>query len=500
MLESGDFITPMLNYVKYFEKPPLHYWLNALSIRIFGETEFATRFPGALAGLLTVLFTYHVGQKLFGRREGLMAAIILGSSTGFLLQGRINLTDMTLTFCMTVSIGCFLLASRQNERNQGCYYYLFYLFAALAVLAKGLIGLLLPGGVIFLYMLICRRWTLLKEMRLLFGMPIFLVVAVPWFVVVSLRNPEFAQFFFIHEHFQRFLTKVHGRYEPVWFFIPTLLLTMLPWSFFVPQALVKAWQGRKEKGGDVLLFLFLWAVFIFLFFSKSNSKLIPYILPIFAPLALLVGHMFSRMLENEVVSNKTGMLIAAFLCILGCSIIAYPFVDTKSFSSPLGGFVVGSVFLLEGVLSFISVKRREMLQLFLFLSAGGLLVSLVAPQAVLSKISEKEACSRELCLMVRKVAGPETAVVSVGYEQGFPFYSHRRVVLAGKIGEFEFGSKTGNQSAWFMEEGGFPGLWDSGRHVVALVRPKYLEKLNTIVRTPVKVLGKDHRRVLVSNR
>lgn len=500
MLERGDFITPMLNHVKYFEKPPLLYWLNALSMSIFGENEFATRFPGALCGLLTVLFTYHVGRKLFGRREGLMAALILGSSTGFLAQGRMNLTDMTLTFCMTVSIGCFLLASRSGERNKGRYYYLFYIFAAMAVLAKGLIGLVLPGGVIFLYMLACRRWSLLKEMRLLTGMPLFLAVAAPWFVLVTLRNPEFFQFFFIHEHFQRFLSKVHGRYQPIWFFIPILLLTMLPWSFFVPQALIRAWRERKEKGGDVLIYLIIWAGFIFLFFSKSNSKLIPYILPVFAPLALLVGLLFNRALDGEALPRRTGMLVASILCIIGCGAIAYPFVDMKPYVSPMGGLALGSVFILEGVMVFVSVRRGNALRLFLSLSAGGLLLALVAPHVVIPAISQKNASSRELCRMVQDVAGPETVVVSVGYEQGFPFYARRRVVIAGEMGELEFGAKIGDQSAWFMEKAGLPELWDSGRHVVVLIKPNDLDRLKSVAKTPVRVLGEDRRKLLVSNR
>jgi len=500
MLERGDFITPMLNYVKYFEKPPLHYWLNALSMSIFGETEFATRFPGALCGLLTVLFTYHAGRKLFSRREGLMAALILGSSTGFLVQGRMNLTDMTLTFCMTVSIGCFLLASRSDERTKGRYYCMFYLFSALAVLAKGLIGLVLPAGVIFLYMLFCRRWSLLKEMRLLPGILLFLAVAAPWFVLVSQRNPEFVQFFFVHEHFQRFLSKVHGRYQPIWFFIPILLLTMLPWSFFVPHAIMRAWRDRKEKGGDVLVYLILWAGFIFLFFSKSNSKLIPYILPVFAPFALLTGLFFSRVLDGEAFPRRTGMLVASFLCILGCGAIAYPFVDMKPYVSPMGGLVLGTVFLLEGVIAFVYARRSDVLRLFLSLSAGGLLLALVAPYAVFATISQKNASSRELCRMVQGIAGPDTVVVSVGYEQGLPFYARRRVVIAGGMGELEFGAKIGDQSAWFMGQDQFPALWDSDRHVVALIKPKDLEKLTSVAKTPVRVLGEDMRKLLVSNR
>ena len=154
MLELGDFITPHLDYVKYFEKPPLHYWLNALSFSLFGQNEFAARFPAALLGLCGILLVYHIGRKLFGRREGLYAALVLGTSIGYQIQARMNIIDMTLTFCMTASLGCILLAMQDEERRKGLYYHLFYLFAALAVLAKGLIGIVLPGMIIFLFLLL----------------------------------------------------------------------------------------------------------------------------------------------------------------------------------------------------------------------------------------------------------------------------------------------------------------------------------------------------------
>ncbi|GAM09763.1 undecaprenyl phosphate-alpha-4-amino-4-deoxy-L-arabinose arabinosyl transferase 1 [Geobacter sp. OR-1] len=500
MLERGDFVTPMLNYVKYFEKPPLHYWLNAISMRIFGENEFATRLPGALCGLLTVLFIYHLARKLFGRREGLMAALVLGSATGFLVQGRINLTDMTLTFCMTVTIGCFLLASHPAEARKGLYYHLFYLFSALAFLAKGLIGIVLPGGVIFLYLLFCKRWSLLREMRLFTGMILLLAVAAPWPLLASLRNPEFFNFFFIHEHFTRFLTKVHGRYQPFWFFVPILLLTMLPWSFFVPQALVRAWRERKSPGGDRILYLIIWAAFIFLFFSKSNSKLIPYILPVFPPLAVLVGLLFGKCFDGEALPKKTAITLAVVLCIAGCGAIAYPFVDKKPYASAAGGAALGIVFIAEGALAIVMARRGDAKRLFCVLVAGGLLLSLVAPHAVFPAMSGKKASSRELCRMVRSVAGPDSAVVSVGYEQGFPFYAGRRVIIAGGMGELEFGAKIGDQSAWFMERENLPSLWDSGRHVVALIKPNDLESLKANIKTPVRVLGQDSRKLLIANR
>src|SRR6266581_6832131 len=318
MLERCDFVTPLLNYVKYFEKPPLHYWLNALFMSIFGRNEFAARFAGALMGLLAVLLTYHIGRKLFGRRSGLLAALILGTCTGFLAQSRLNITDMTLTCTLSASLAFFIVAAREDERHKGRYYYASYLCAALAVLAKGLIGIVLPGAIIFLYLLLAKRWRLLREMRLATGILLFLLIAAPWFVLVSMRNPEFAHFFFIHEHFQRFLTKVHGRYQPFWFFIPVLIGTMLPWSFFIPSSLRGIWRERKLPLGDARLYLFLWAVIIFIFFSKSDSKLIPYILPVLPALALLMGDALAKILDGEFTPLRRHALLAGgILTILG---------------------------------------------------------------------------------------------------------------------------------------------------------------------------------------
>src|SRR6185369_8327593 len=222
--ERGDLITPTLNHVKYFEKPPLLYWLNAASIKLFGTSEFAARLPSALCGLATVLATYLIARKLYDRRTALISATILGTSAGFVLQSRIILTDMLLTFCLTAALGAFIVASqREGRRSSPLPWYLFYLFCALAVLAKGLIGIVFPGGIIFFYLLLSKRWKLLAEMRIATGLLLFLAVTTPWFVAVSLRNPEFARFFFIHEHFERFTSTVHGRYQPMWFFLPVLL-------------------------------------------------------------------------------------------------------------------------------------------------------------------------------------------------------------------------------------------------------------------------------------
>lgn len=500
MLARGDFITPLLDYVKYFEKPPLHYWLTALSMTIFGQNEFAARFTGALAGLLCVLFTYHLGRTLFGRRTGLFAALILGTSTGFLVQARINLTDMTLTCCLTVALGCLIIALRDDAPHRDLYLYLAYIFAALAVLAKGLIGIVFPGAVVFLYCLFSKRWQALREIRLASGLLLFFLVASPWFFLVSLRNPEFPWFFFVHEHFERFTTTIHHRYEPPWFFVPVLLGTMLPWSFFIPAGLKGSWRHRFSSQGREALCLAIWAIFIFAFFSASDSKLVPYILPVFPPMAVLIGRAFSARLDGATAPIRpAAQVLAGFLAILGAGLIAYPLLFARHAISPTGGLVMGSIFLVEGATVFAAVRRDRILALFIAATLSSYLLGIVGPPFVLAGVAAKKS-SRELSLMVRDLAKPDDVVACFGYEQGLPFYAKRRVIVVEGMGELEFGSKQGDQSAWFMDLSRFAAIWNGPRRVFALAGKADVEHLRPFATTPIRVLAQNGRRILITNR
>ncbi len=440
MLERGDFITPLLNYVKYFEKPPLLYWMNSLSFALFGQNEFAARLPCALCGLLVILFTYWMGRKLFDRRTGLYAAVIIGSSLGFASQTRITITDIPLTLFLTVSLGSFILAVRSDGREKSRYYYLSYAAAAFAVLAKGLIGILFPGAIIFLFMLLRKRWSVLREMRLVTGLGLFLVIAAPWFILVSMRNPEFARFFFIHEHFERFLTKVHGRYQPLWYFIPVLAGIMLPWAVFVPAALRDAWRKRQGDAGETLTYLATWAIFIFLFFSKSNSKLIPYILPVVPPLALITAAAFREKLDSG---------------------------------------------------------RR--LQVALAVVLGSMLVQIVATHLVYRKLAESKT-ARPLALKVKELAAVDDIVASYCYDQTLPFYAKRRIIVIGDKGELEFGSKQGDQSEWFIDWQRFEGLWRGDKKVFLLIQLQNLEYFKQYHQGSVNVLMQNRDKALITNR
>jgi len=520
MLERNDFITPTLNYVAYFEKPPLHYWLTALSFKLFGLNEFAARFVGALTGLLTVLLVYYTARTLWGRREAILSALALGTSTGFIVQSRINLTDMTLTFFLSAALCCFLLAA-EKKQYKGYYYHLFYLFCGLAILAKGLIGIVFPIGIVFCYMLFTRRWQLLREMCLPSGTLLLLLVTVPWFLLVSQHNQGFAGFFFIHEHFERFLTTAHGRYQPFWFFIPILLLTMLPWSFYVPRALVYGLRTRFQQDGDPRFFLIVWILFIFIFFSASHSKLIPYILPVFPPLAILVGKLFSDLVDRE--QNKLfgleNAILGTLLALLAVLAITYPHVRTlapvlagsglvrsgsslltkQPILSPAGGVVVACLSLSMGAVIWLAGRKKDMLILFAGLCLTSYFLETIGLQVFMKGIEAKKA-SKELALLAREAVSGDGRLVSFGYEQSLPFYTGKRVVVVGGRGELEFGSKQGDQSAWFIEEPDFMRLWQGDQPIVVLLKRAEYERIAAQLVPAAVTLGQKGKKMLICNR
>ena len=522
MLEQGDFITPTLNYVKYFEKPPLLYWLNAASLKLSGLTEQAARFPSALCGLMTILATYIIARRLYGRRTALIAALILGTSAGFVLQSRIILTDMLLTFCLTAALGAFIIASqREGRRSNPLAWYAFYLFSALAVLAKGLIGIVFPAGIIFFYLLLGGRWRLLKEMRLPSGLILFLAVAAPWFVAVSLRNPGFARFFFIHEHFERFTSTVHGRYQPFWFFVPVLAATMLPWSFFIPSAITRAWRDRHRDESKAGLYLLVWTVLIFLFFSKSNSKLVPYILPIFPPLAILIASRINGVLDGHGRELKhSSFLLGITLTLLGSACLAYTrlpqlanllagsmphlsdplhqFINNAPPVSAAAGTVIAVLFLVQGIAAMASAGYNP-LRMVAVLCLCSFLLEIFIPRLIMVPIAQAES-PRSLALQARSLAGPQTHIVTFGPQQAVSWYTQRRIMVTDKPDELEFGSKQGDQSAWFPDQQALLRMWASDTPVLVILKRGELDHLLPLLHPAPRIVGESGRRRLISNR
>lgn len=300
MLERHDFFTPFIFGYPQFEKPILFYWLLIFSFKLFGITEWAARLWPALFGALGVLSTFLLGKAMFTRKVGLYAASIL--ATGFLYLGlsRIVLTDVVLTVFILLSMLSFYVGHTKNKTN---FYILSYIFAGLALLTKGPIGVIIPFSIIALFFIIQKEWALWRRFLLCWqGWLLFLIVTLPWYSFVSLRfGKDFLCGFFIHENIQRYFITAEHKFNNHWYFYPAvILLGMFPWSNLLPFMVAK----KKSSLSQPRLFLNIWFWFTLLFFTFAQSKLVSYILPLFPALCLLFAKAVVDVESNPKANKK----------------------------------------------------------------------------------------------------------------------------------------------------------------------------------------------------
>jgi 4-amino-4-deoxy-L-arabinose transferase-like glycosyltransferase len=298
MNATGDYVTPRLKGVVYFEKPPLSYWATAFFYRVFGENEFSSRLFSALCAWGCILLVYRMGLFFHDTKTGLYGAAALSTFLYHMAIGRINILDMPLAFFVSSAIWFgFLYFSSAEKRKY--FLYILYLLSALAFLVKGLIGIVFPFGVLAIWLAISGRMREIPRMISPAGLAIFSAVSLPWVILIQRENPDFFRFFFIQEHFLRYATRIHHHFEPFYYYLPIVLLGTLPWCAFLPEAFRVI---RKVKnglfGGEEKRFLLTWLGLILLFFSLSSSKLASYITPLFPPIALFFGHLFRRYEEE----------------------------------------------------------------------------------------------------------------------------------------------------------------------------------------------------------
>jgi 4-amino-4-deoxy-L-arabinose transferase-like glycosyltransferase len=313
MFDRGDWITPTLGGFNWFEKPALLYWLQIVSYHIFGVSEFSARLGPAICGLLTILGLWLFSRKLFGCTPfaGYLA-LISASTIGLLVFSRGASFDIVLTFTVTAALLCFFLAEESSDEGDLGFYAGFYIFVGLALLAKGLIGVVLPFGVIGFYFLFTRQFFPVKFLvSLSWGVVVTIVVAASWYGPVYLYNGKpFVREFIINQHFTRYLTTVHAHPQPFYFFWLVLPALTFPWLPFFLSALwrSKKWNVRAPQLpiDRVRLFALAWMLFPLLFFSASGSKLPGYILPCLPACCLLIADVVMRFIGE---SKMRGLLI-----------------------------------------------------------------------------------------------------------------------------------------------------------------------------------------------
>lgn len=504
MNRTGDYVTPRLNHVIYLEKPPLCYWATALIFRIFGESDFSSRLFVALCAWGCIVLVYRMAVFLYDEKTGLFSAAVLTTFLYHALMGRINILDMPLAFFVSVAswAGFRFFASREGGKG---WLYLLYFSCALAFLTKGLIGIVFPFAIVVLWLLVSRRWRDIPKIISPVGMVILLVVAAPWVLLAHKANKDFLWFFFVQEHFLRYTTTMHGRDSVFLYYVPVLILGTLPWSAFLWKAVSEgAVKWADDFRGEGCLFLLVWSGFIVLFFSLSSSKLIPYVAPVFLPLAVAFGHVFR--LHEERSGTAPASVKRPFLHMLPIYIqsivfifvlVLPPFLKDMKLGGDLvimhsdkwWGLIALPILTQIGLL-FLPDQARRYLKKGWFVTVYALSVlflgSLVLPASdFLSPYKSAYSLTQAAQRQVPEKKDVYQYKISV---YGIDFYSHRRAPVVEDFGELGFGIgllPQGERERYFLSADAFYKLCKEKDDIYAVTQ--YKERLEDLKKNVSRV-------------
>jgi 4-amino-4-deoxy-L-arabinose transferase-like glycosyltransferase len=428
-----DWSIPHLNLLPYLEKPPLVYWLTALSFKVFGVTELAARLPSAVSALGGVFLAFGLGRALWGPGPGMLGALVLASAAGYVALGRILTLDMTFALCLNLGIGLGYLAL---SRGQNRLWLWAYLALALAVLTKGPVALVLAALVWVIWVLVNRQSG--RPLIHIRGWVLLAVITLPWFFFVQWRYPQFFHFFIYEQHLGRFLTPaIHP--EPLWYYGPVLLGLLLPWTWLLPWTLAAGdpWRDPDQR------FLVIWAAVIVVFFSLSRGKLAPYILPALLPLALLIGQGLTRLIgAGRMFFNsrllKTSLLVWA---VTGVALVGLSLWPPEFLVKALARVNIAWPYLLTLALVWALTPLAALLWRHLgALLLGALLLAALVPRGI-DQVSLVRSF-KDMGLALKSHWQPGAALVGVHtYSQGLSFYSGHTFHLLACRTELDFGQR-----------------------------------------------------------
>ena len=518
MLASNDWLTPRYNDYKYFEKPPLQIWATALAFKLFGIGEWQARLWGGLTSFLTIIALGLTAGSLLGKRAGVIASLILASSPIWILAGHFNSLDMGLSAFMSMSLFAMLLSQSAPKHSTTESFWMLICWASmgLAVLSKGLIGIALPGLVLIGYSLTSFDWQIWKRLHLVKGLILFFAITAPWFIWVSLVNPEFPNFFFIREHFERFTTDEHKRVAPWFYFFPLLIVGFAPWLLQLPNGMLLAIKERanNESGFKPLWLCFVWSVLIFAFFSKSQSKLPGYIIPIFPALAIIAAAaidstFFASNPSSMFVKQKQGSTLWSFqtfgfACLFSLGFIWLPEVaktgkpyEAASYAQytywigiALGTMVLGSL------LAWLFRKKSPETSVAIF-AISFLLMTTIAGNG--HETVGRQLSGVDLATKVRPFIKEGAPFYSVNMlDHTVPFYLGKPMIMVQFPDELEFGISQ-EPDKWIPSIDEFIKQWqaDTDPEALALMRPITFEDLKNNHNLVMEVVAEDPDRVVV---
>jgi len=443
MVDTGDWLTPRLNDFKYFEKPVLQYWGTAVAFELFGKSNASARLWTALLGFSTALFAMLVSFRLYGGRAALYSFLLTISYLMVVAFGHYLTLDMALSAFLVMGVGSLVIAHAGSSSGSAARNWMLLGWAALALatLTKGLVAVVLPAATVVVYSIWQRDWGMWKKLHIFKGVMVYLVIAAPWFIAVSIANPEFAEFFFIHEHFNRYTSEVHSREGPIYYFVPFLMLGVAPWlvtslrSVFSP-----GFKWVPDKPGEFHPERFMWTFIVvtFCFFSLGQSKLPGYILPILPVIAVIAGGRLAA--REEFSADRWVMLVLGLLFFFGAFAVEqlasghYPAEQWASYRP----WLIGSGLLLLSAFVLLSIRITDKLLAF----AGAAVMSLGAAVLIVSGASSL-AESRSSKVIADVISETLPAGVPVFAFQYYPeaavFYLGRPVSIVEYEGEMAMG-------------------------------------------------------------
>ena len=514
MVVSGDYATPRDDFELYFEKPPLVYWAEAAAIRVFGVNEFAVRFPAAIFSVGQVVVTAALAEVMLDASAGFFAALVLALSPLFFGFARFATLDPALSFFLTVALGAFYLAARDDSFSRPSarkWMLISAAMLALGTLAKGPIALLLGGAIALAWLVIERRFRQIAQMPLVWCALIYAAIVVPWFVLAEARNPGFMRFFLIHEHLERYVTSSEHGWGP-WFFIPIVIGGMWPWIFFVPLG----WSAMRA--GDALpapapaqfdrsataRFLGIWFVVIFVFFSIPRSKLGSYILPALPPLAIVAGYGLAYMRTLEALSRRR---LLAVIAIANFALAAILFVFFKLVLAPinpelgLDGLLIAGI-LVSGAIAMYALGRSASRVPY---ALGAIALAMLATVPLAARVREDASSIstyRDLAMAVRPyLAGNCTLASYRHYVQSLPFYTHQRETRVEYWGELsEVSSPSPGKSPFLIgSDARLRQVWSSGACMVLIANDRDFRALQDSLKPAPVILGCEGKKLALYN-
>jgi len=513
MVLRHDWIEPRLYGIDYLKKPILFYWFLIASFKIFGFSEFAARFVPALFGVLGVIMTFCFAKKIFDAKTGLYAALILTTNFWYLQIGRYLLIDMFFSFLAVAALYSFYLA-RAEDRHRRAYNLLFYVCVSLAFLAKGMVGIVIPGVAVVSYMTVHRRFgSVLSQMNLLSGILIFSLIVLPWFVLISLKEPGFIRIFFFHEHWARFVSSQFEHQEAWYYYFLVVPVFLIPWVLF-PAPLVHGYSVLKDKVTRHA-YLFLWASGsgLILFFSLSKSKLPTYVLPGIPLFSVLFGYAWSR--SEDLFSKKwayrASIAAVVLLFFTACVfLLAVPFYSSHFPPASAKRIVtilqlIGGSVLVGCVLGFRALRLKRADRLFYAMIVMMILVSF--PTASAMSEFNKDYTTKPFAQVLRARLKADDLVFI--YDHPGPFYDFRfyldhPVKLVGLEGEFKYSDeKTDAQLAQDQDEreswvtrAEFYEMLKQGTKLYCLIRKSDFLEMDSAIRQQALILAQDERKIL----